>query len=51
MILYEKDGVTPQTIKYQELLPIIIRAMELQRNELDAMRRELNELKESLKAK
>jgi hypothetical protein len=45
LVGFEKDGVTPRTVGYEQIVPVLIKAVQEQQAEIEALKKEIAELR------
>ena len=45
LVGYEEDGITPRTVKYEEIISILIQGMKEQQKQIDVLKQEIQWLK------
>jgi hypothetical protein len=48
LVGFEKDGVTPRTVGYEQIVPVLIKAVQEQQKEIEELKRQVAELKRPL---
>jgi hypothetical protein len=41
LVGYEKDGITPRTVGYEQIVPVLIKAVQEQQKEIEGLKRQI----------